>query len=164
MRQPRASLLVRILFWYRFALCKMSHFTSRTLYNMQPRIVQEIYSPSFVVFSASFLFLEQQSSLPIPQRRTSKIAKSLTRKRVRRYGRQLLPFSPFLLSSQSSPQALFSLLLFLLLFFRLAIFFPSLLCFYPGMTPHSSRTGAVLDINETWLLRLRLYAEINVGK
>lgn len=59
MRQPRASLLIQVPSWYRFALRKISHFTSRTLYNMQPRIVQEIYSPSFVVFSASFLFLEQ---------------------------------------------------------------------------------------------------------
>lgn len=45
---------------------------------------------------------------------------------------------PFLLSSRSPSRALFSLLLFLLLFFRLAIFFPSLLCSYPRLSGNDS--------------------------
>lgn len=101
-----------------------------------------------------FLLFQATSSLD-SSARTLKIAKSLTRKRIRRYRRRhsLLPSLPSSLFSRRSVHTYrrFSLLLFLLLFFRLAIFSlspapsPLVLFASPGMIPHSSRTGAVLD-------------------
>lgn len=118
----------------------------------------------------TFLLFQATSSLD-SSARTLKIAKSLTRKRIRRYGGQLslLPSLPSTLISSTFCKR-FSLLLFLLLFFRLAIFSfslspdpsPLVLFASSGMIPHSSRTGAVLDKRN--VVSSIAYAEISVGQ